>query len=98
MKLNETAYTHKQIRKACQQLELLTDMKLVTDLSNDFNQIRFVNKLGYILIDYRNEACFILGHKLSHVEWQLVQDVMLYCNWLETGEKYSKRNTNLMKN
>ena len=85
MKLNKSSYVHISIRKMCLQLELLADMKMITDLSDDFTEIKFINKLGYILIDYRNEACFTLSHHLTKLEMSIIEDIMLYCNWLELG-------------
>ena len=91
MRLNEHSAVHVRIRKCCQQIELLANMKLVTDLSQEYDQIRFVNKLGYIHIDYRNETCFTLGIHLNDLELQIVKDIMLFNNWLETGEKIQNK-------
>lgn len=87
MKLNNTSYVHVIIRKLCLQLELLSGMKLVTDLGEEFYEIRFVDKLGYIVIDFRKDTCFTISHKLTKKEISAIDDIMLYCNWLETGEK-----------
>lgn len=90
MKLNNKAHVHLLIRKKCMQLELLTNMKLITNLSEGFVEIRFMNTLGYVVIDFRKETCFTLSHKITPVELQLVQDIMIYCNWLEIGEKINE--------
>lgn len=90
MKLNEKSYVHVKIRGLCLQLELLSDMKMITNLDEEFQEIRFIDKLGYIIIDYNNEACFILSHRMDPKEWQTVQDIILYCNWLEAGKKVNK--------
>ena len=97
MKLNNTSYCHKHIRLLCFQLEKLTELKLVTDLSEEFNQIRFVNSLSYIIVDIKHNACFTLSHALTNKEWQNVREIILYCEWLLTGEKYSKRMQRLAK-
>lgn len=88
MKLNDTAYVHKQIRLLCRQLELLTNMKLVTDLGEEFDQIKFIGKLGYIIIDYKKEACFTLSYSMDKKEWSTVRDIMLYLEWLDIGNNY----------
>lgn len=62
-------------------------MKMITSLDEEFQEIRFLDKLGYIIIDYNNEACFTLSHRMGIKEWQTVQDIILYLNWLETGKK-----------
>lgn len=95
MKLNNTSHVHLLIRKKCLQLELLTNMKLITDLNGEFVEIRFMNKLGYIVIDFRKNKCFALCHKIMPVEWQLIEDILIYCNWLEMGEKYSNYGRNV---
>lgn len=95
MKLNNTSYCHKHIRLLCFQLEKLSGLKLVTDLGEDFTQIRFMNSLSYIIIDLKHEAFFTMSHSLSYKEWQNVQDINLYCQWLLTGERYLKRTQRL---
>lgn len=89
MKLNNTSYAHVTIRQLCLQLELLSGMKLVTDLSEEFNQLRFVDSYGYIVIDYNNNACFTLSHKLTKKEIATIDDLFVHCRWLEIGHKYS---------
>ena len=86
MRLNSTSFVHQQIRKLCFQLELLSGMKLVTDLSDEFYEIRFTFKLGYIVIDYRKNACFVISHRLTKEEVATIDDIMTYCNWLELGD------------
>ena len=89
MVLNNKSYVHVTIRKLCSQLELLTDTKLITDLGSDFNEIRFINKFGYIVIDFKHNAVFTLSNKLNEIEFHLVQDIILYCDWLEIGHSFS---------
>lgn len=91
MKLNTTSYVHKKIRLLCFQLQQITEMRLITDLNANFNEIQFVGKLSYIIIKYKRKACFALGHHITKVEWQTIQDIMLYLDWLETGKKYQKK-------
>lgn len=90
IKLNNTSYVHVTIRKLCLQLELLSGMKLITDLNEEFEQIRFINSIGYIVIDFEKNACFTLSHKLDKKEMATINDIMLYCQWLETGRKYEE--------
>lgn len=82
MKLNETAYVHKDIRKLCKKLEILSGMKLITDLGEDFEEVRFIDKYGYIIIDFWNDACFTLSHKLTKVEWSIIVDLLIDLSWL----------------
>lgn len=72
----------------CLQLEKLSDMKLTTDVSEEFEKLRFCSKLGYIIIDYQKMACFTLSHTMSKQEWDTVQEIMLYLGWLDTGLDY----------
>lgn len=94
MILNETAYVHKKIRTLCGQLEVLTKTKMITDLSAEFKEIQFIDRLGYIIIDYEKETIFTLANKLDPVEFEIVKDIMLYCNWLEICKKYEKKPCN----
>lgn len=91
MVLNETSYVHKTIRKLCSQLEVMTETKMMTDLGSEFKDIRFVDKYGYIIVDYKKEVIKTLSIKLDPVEFKIVEDIIDYCNWLEIGEKYSKK-------
>lgn len=90
LKLNNKAHAHVTIRQLCLQLELLSGMKLVTDLGENFDEIRFVNAYGYIVIDYAKNACFTLSHKLTNKEMATINDITIYCNWLETGLRIAK--------
>ena len=98
MKLNNTSYTHVTIRKLCLQLELLSGMKLVTDLSDDFYEIRFVNSYGYIVIDWRRNACFSLSHRVDNKQMKVVKDLLLYCQWLEIGAKIEEERNRRVAN
>ena len=88
MVLNNHSFLHAKIVKLCSQIELLADMKLTTDLFSDFEKIRFNSKFGYIVIDYKNDTCFALGHHISDVETRIIDDIMVYLNWLEVGKKW----------
>ena len=90
MILNNTAYAHKQIRLLLYQLEILSGMQLITNVEEEFEQIRLIDKYGYIIINYKKNACFTLSHTMSPDEWKTVQDIMLYLSWLEIGLKYEK--------
>ena len=63
-------------------------MALITNLSEEFEEIRFVNKLSYITIDYKNYACFSMSHHITEQEIKLIDDLMVYLNWIETGNKW----------
>lgn len=87
MVLNRYSYVHLNIRKLSSQLEAISGMKLVTDFDNEFVEIRFMNTLGYIVIDWRRNACYTLSHKLDPVEREIVEQLIVYCRWLEIGEE-----------
>lgn len=91
MKLNEISYCHKNIRKACADLAKSLNMYMETNLSEEFKEIKFYNLLGYVVINWQKETVFCLGHKLNKYEFDLIRDIMLYCNWLELGSKFAKR-------
>lgn len=94
MKLNNHSHVHVTIRKLCLQLEMLSEMKLITDLSDDFYEVRFVDKFGYIVIDWRKKACFSLSHKLTPKEMAVINDITIYLNWLEIGENVMRERRN----
>ena len=91
MFLNNTSYVHIKIKKLCSQLELLSGTKLITDLNDEFNEIRFIDKLGYIVLDFNNLAIFTLGRKLDPVQLQLATDIINYCDFIIVGIEYGKR-------
>lgn len=90
MKLNNQSYCHKRIRLLCFQLEALTDMKLVTNLSEEFDQVRFVGRLGYLIINFERNVCFALSHKITKDEQKVIEDIVVSLQWLETGRKIEK--------
>jgi hypothetical protein len=91
MVLNKYSYVHLQIRKLSSQLEVISGMKLITDFDNEFVEVRFMNTLGYIVIDWRRNAIYTLSHSLNAVEMEIVKDIMLYCDWLETGQYFERK-------
>lgn len=88
LKLNNFSYCHRQIRLLCYEFETKTSLKLRTELSENFNDIRFSNEVSYVIIDFRKENWRIMSYKLQAEEWQILQDIMLYCVWLYIGEKW----------
>lgn len=90
MKLNNHSYTHKQIRATCLWFEQLTGLKLLTNLSEEFVDIRFISPLSYVTVDFRNNTIFAMSIKLSEKELRLLKDLILYCNWLICGEEFQK--------
>ena len=88
MRLNKTSYVHVTIRKLCQLLAYLTSMELTTDLTEEYNEIRFVGKLSYLTIDWSNKVCYAMSHRITKEEQAIIEEIMLYNNWLETGRKY----------
>lgn len=83
MVLNKYSYAHLKIRKLSAQLEAISGMKLITDFDNEFVEVRFMNTLGYIVIDWRRNAVYTLSHKLNPVELNIVDNLMVHLNWLE---------------
>ena len=82
--LNRTSYVHVKIRKLCQLLAYLTDMKLVTEFDENFEDVRFVGKYGYLTIDYKHRTIFVMSHKITPQEQEIIEEIMLYLDWLET--------------
>jgi len=85
MKLNEKSYVHVKIRGLCKLLEQISDLENITDLGEEFDEIQFIGKYSYIIIDYKKETILLLSYKLSAEELQIIEDINLYLNWLETG-------------
>ena len=63
-------------------------MKLMTNLSEEFNEIRFMNELSYIIIDYKRYACYTMAYEMDANEWQTVQDILTHTNWLYVGNNW----------
>lgn len=91
MKLNNYSYVHVKIRKLCQMLAYYTDMTLVTDLNEEFTQLKFMNKLSYLIIDYDKNLCFAMSHKITKQEQQIIEELMICLSWLEVGKRYQTR-------
>lgn len=91
MILNNHSYAHKQIRLLCYQLELFTGMKMITDLSEEFDMIRFENKYSYLVINYLKNTYVTLSYHLDYKEEEIIADIMLHCNWLDIGHKIQAR-------
>jgi len=85
MKLNEKSYVHVKIRKLCRLLEQITGLINITDLGEEFEEIQFIDKYSYIIIDYKNETILLLSYKLSARELEIINDINFELNWLETG-------------
>ena len=83
--LNRTSYVHDKIRKLCQLLAYLTDMKLVTDFDEDFEDVRFVGKLSYLTLDYKHNTIFVISHKITKQEQNIIEEIMICLDWLEVG-------------
>ena len=66
-------------------------MKLLTDFDNEFVEVRLMNKYGYIIIDWRKNTVFTLSHKLTEVELEICNEIMLYLSCLETFNDYIEK-------
>jgi hypothetical protein len=71
-------------------MQQLTELPLVTNLDEDFDELRWEDELSHIVINYKRSACFNMSHKMTEPEWKTAQDIMLFCQWLQTGEKVEK--------
>lgn len=85
LRLNETAYAHRKIRMLCFQLETLTGLKLVTNLSEEFHEVRFMNELSYIVIDFKRNAYYTLSVFLDEKIRGTIEDILLETSWLYIG-------------
>ena len=88
MKLNTKSYVHVKVRKLCQLLSYYTDMELTTDLSSNFNRLEFKNKLSYLIIDYEKNLCFAMSHKITRQEQEIIEEIMIYLDWLRVVGQY----------
>lgn len=82
MKLNDTAYVHKEVRNLCSQFELVSGMKLITNLSEEFEEVRFLDKYGYVIIDFWEGSFYVLSHRLTYIELRLLIDIKIDLQWL----------------
>ena len=82
MRLNNYSYVHKKIRLLCYQLELLTGLKCITNLSENFEEIRFMSPLSYITIDYKREAYYTMSVNVNKDVKETIEDIMLNTRWL----------------
>lgn len=86
MKLNNHSYVHKQILALCYAFEQSTGLKLITNLSEDFTDVRFQSPYSYVTIDYQHNAIFLMCIKLKKEQLAMVQDIIVLLQWLLTGE------------
>ena len=89
--LNNHNYLHVKIRKLLKYLEYLTDMKVITDLDQDFEDVRLVGKLSYITLDFKHNTCFAMSHKITRQEMEIIEEIMISLDWLEVGRRYQAR-------
>lgn len=87
MLLNNHSYVHKQIRALCFEFEQATGLKLVTNLSEDFQDVRFVSPYSYVTIDYQHNTIFVMCIKLQKDQTAIAIDIMQHINWLVTGQR-----------
>lgn len=90
MTLNRTSYVHKQIRLACFHLEQQTGMKLQTSLNKEFDILKFTGSYSYLTIDFRRQACFVMSHKLTKEETEIIDLIVTCLQWLEIGREYQR--------
>jgi len=84
MKLNNYSYAHVRVRKLCQLLEYHTNMKLLTNLSEEFQMLRFINELSYITIDYKHSTICVMSHKITAKEMDIIDEIQVTLGFMET--------------
>ena len=94
MRLNNYSYVHKKILFLVYSLKNELGVELRTDLKRDLYEIRFENELQYLLIDFRRCVVHIMGIKLDVRQREMVEDLMMYLDWIYMGEKYSTKKSN----
>lgn len=90
MKLNHTSYGHRAVRTLCTEFEKMTRLKLITNLDEEFDQIRFVNALSYIVIDFKHGACFTMSYSMDVKEWNIVEDILSHTMFFYIGENWRR--------
>ena len=90
IRLNKQSYVHVKIRLYCHKLEQESGMKLIINLDEEFEELYFANALSYIRIDYNNNLCFAMSHKLTKKEMELIKDIVLECNTVEWANRLSQ--------
>ena len=90
MKLNNYSYVHKQIRALCFLFEQSTGLKLLTDLSADFQDIRFASPLSYVTINFKRNTLFVMCIVLKKEQKEMLFEILTYLRWLLNGQKVLK--------
>ena len=99
MVLNNYSYVHKKIRSLCYLFEQSTQLQLVTNLSNDFDCIKFCNAYSYVTIDFANSTIFVMCIKLDKSQFALIEDILIYTQWLHLGTiAQQNRNSKMLQN
>lgn len=88
MYLNQYSYAHKKLRMLLAQFETLTQLKLFTDLDNEFSSVKFCSNYSYVVFDYDNDAILTLSIKLNDAELKIADDILFCLSWLHIPEKY----------
>lgn len=87
IRLNKTSYAHVRARFNLFKLEQESGMKLTTNIDEDFDELLLKNALSYIRIDYNNNLCFAMSHKLTKKEMELIKDITIDCSCAELAKK-----------
>ena len=82
MRLNNSSYVHKRIRKLCYYIEIVTGLKLVNSLDDEFSTLLFCNSLSYLKIDHQLNVYATLNYKLKKAEVEAVEEIILLLNQL----------------
>lgn len=93
MRLNNISHVHKRIRTLCYYIEVVTGLKLVNSLDDEFSTLLFCNNLSYLRIDYEHNVYATLNYKLKKADIDVVEEIIILLNWLDIGGKINATNT-----
>ena len=55
---------------------------MITYLGQEFEEVQFKGELSYIIINYKEPACYVLAHKITNEEFKLIRDILIDLEWL----------------
>lgn len=87
MQINNYNYVHKKIRALCFEFEQATNLKCVTNLDDEFFEIKFCSSLSYVTIDFLHNTYFVMCMKLDKKQFAIAEDIMTYVQWLLIGNQ-----------
>lgn len=91
MILNKHSHCHVKIRLLLAKIESSTHTKLITNINEEFEEIRFINNLSYLIINYKEERYMTLDLKLTDDTKAIIEEIMVYLNWLDIEKIIQKK-------